>query len=308
MRLVRTHLLQPEKEEKRMAEGFRILVASDGSPSALAALETGLAFPWPSASTARGLVALHPPGNGLGRIVRAAMTQGLREGVAPLKKSLARRWVRAEVRTPREAPAAAILGEARRYGADAIVLGWRGHGALRRLLAGSVSRTVAARAHCAVLVSRTAHKDVRRLVLGLDGTANARRAVRLVERLAPPRGNRVFLVHVLTPVPVITLGRVPAQTRVMVRQEVARLNAANRGRAEKRLRAAAAALKRSGWNVTPVLRAGDPLDTLLEVARDRRADALVVGASGKSGVARTLLGSVAAGVLDIARIPVFIAR
>jgi len=291
-----------------MAAQFRILVASDGSPSSGAALDTALAFPWPQGSTACGAIALNEPASGLGRLARAAMAGSLRDGVEPLRRGLAARWPQATVATPREAPATAILGEAKRCGADAIVLGWRGHGAFRRMLAGSVSRAVAARAPCPVLVSRTAQKDVRRLVLGLDGTANARRAVRLVERLAPPRGNRVLLVHVLTPAQVIGLGRVPAQTRAMVRGEVARLNAANRRKAEKRMQAAATALKRRGWHVTLVLRAGDPLETLLAVARDRRADALVVGASGKSGVERTLLGSVAAGALDLARIPVLIAR
>ena len=40
--------------------GFRVLVATDGSPSARAALMTACVFPWPRDSHARSVVALPP--------------------------------------------------------------------------------------------------------------------------------------------------------------------------------------------------------------------------------------------------------
>lgn len=290
-----------------MADRFRILVASDGSPSASAAIDTALAFPWPLASRARGVVALRESGI-LGVATRGALAAGLRTHAELFQRTLAQRWPGADVATPNEAPASAVLGAARRFEADAIVLGWRGHGAFTRLLAGSVSRAVAEAAPCPVLVARTAPKAIRRMVVGLDGTANSRRAVRLLEKLHPPRGNRIFLVHVLTPIALMALGRVPAQTRAMVREEVARVNAANRRRAQKRLDAAAASLMRRGWHVTRMLRAGDPPGLLLQLVRERNADVLVVGATGKSGLVRAMLGSVAVGALNHSPVPVLIAR
>jgi nucleotide-binding universal stress UspA family protein len=49
-------------------------------------------------------------------------------------------------------PAPAILRVAEEDGCDLIVLGSRGHGQLAGLLLGSVSSTVAQRAHCPVLI------------------------------------------------------------------------------------------------------------------------------------------------------------
>jgi nucleotide-binding universal stress UspA family protein len=49
-------------------------------------------------------------------------------------------------------PAQAILRVAEEDGCDMIVLGSRGHGQLAGLLLGSVSSTVAQRAHCPVLI------------------------------------------------------------------------------------------------------------------------------------------------------------
>ena len=62
-----------------------------------------------------------------------------------------------------------ILGEAERFQADVIVVGWRGHGAVRRLLMGSVSRGVVRGSKCAVLVVRRSQR-VRTIVVGVDGS------------------------------------------------------------------------------------------------------------------------------------------
>lgn len=48
-----------------------------------------------------------------------------------------------------------LLDEAKKWGADAIIMGARGHRAIERILLGSVSATIAARAHCTVEVVRS---------------------------------------------------------------------------------------------------------------------------------------------------------
>lgn len=51
-------------------------------------------------------------------------------------------------------PKEAIVEEAERWGADLIVVGSHGHGALKRLFLGSVSLAVATNAHCSVEIVR----------------------------------------------------------------------------------------------------------------------------------------------------------
>ncbi len=52
-------------------------------------------------------------------------------------------------------PKRALIGEARKWGADCIFVGARGLSRIERILIGSVSASVAARAHCSVEVVRT---------------------------------------------------------------------------------------------------------------------------------------------------------
>lgn len=264
-----------------MAALFRILVATDGSAPARAALKTALAFPWPEPSRARGVVALG--GRSTRRIgVRAAAVRALYAQTEPTKRLLARRWPDAWVVALHERPADAIFSEARRFGAQAIAVGWRGHGALRRLLAGSVSRELTARSRIPVLIARRALPRVRRIVIGFDGSAGARRALRFAARLEPRRGSRAVLVNIVGPDALPAIG------------------------AERRTRAAAVLLERAGWPATVHVRAGAPLQALLDATAERKGSVLVLGARATSGLKRIVLGSVAAGALDRARVPVLI--
>jgi nucleotide-binding universal stress UspA family protein len=51
-------------------------------------------------------------------------------------------------------------------------------------------------------------------------------------------------------------------------------------------------------------RRGDVATTILDIARDKEADAIVVGKHGASGIARLLLGSVSRKLVSIANRPV----
>ena len=60
--------------------------------------------------------------------------------------------------------------------------------------------------------------------------------------------------------------------------------------------------------VDRVVSTGAPLRELLATVAKKRADLVVVGAKGVTGVRHLLLGSVAEGVLNRSRVPVFVAR
>jgi nucleotide-binding universal stress UspA family protein len=290
---------------------MRAVVASDGSQSSRAALDLALAFPWPAGTRARGVVSLGKAG-WAGTEYRAAMIRALHASAEELHRELQRRWPRAEVFELHDSPAEAILNEARRFRADAIVLGWRGHGTFARLLAGSVSRAVAERAKASVIVvrggTRLPAREPRRFAVGFDGSANSRKAIRFLARLPAPRGNAVALVQVVEDVLSPPLPRADIDMRVRVRRAFERRSAELRRRAQRRLRAAAAMLERRGWHVTAHLLSGDPLHELLAEARRSRAEVLAVGARGAGAMKRALLGSVASGALNQSPIPVLIAR
>lgn len=90
-----------------------------------------------------------------------------------------------------------IAAAAREYCADLIVMGALGASRWRELLVGGVAHAVVQLAPCPVLVvpRRTSPGDLRRLVLGADGSAGAARAAELTSQLAARLGASVLVVH-----------------------------------------------------------------------------------------------------------------
>lgn len=290
------------------ARRFSVLVATDGSTTAQAAVSTAVRFPWPAHARAFAVVA-RPLRSSIGKpLLWAALDREADLVAQRAARALSRRWSDSEARVVDATPVAGIVAEARRMRADVVVVGWRGHGAWQRLIAGSVSRGVARKAPCSVLVVRATRPAFRRVVLGVDGSPHAARAVALLATLAPPRGGRVTLLQAVDIMPVPRQSLATAAIRASVATEVARINTARRQSARRNLEKAAATLAEAGWKVDAVVSDGAPLRTLLTTVDRTRADVLVVGARGVTGLRHLLLGSVAEGAWHASPVPVLIAR
>jgi nucleotide-binding universal stress UspA family protein len=201
-----------------------------------------------------------------------------------------------------------ILAVAKRFRAGVIVLGGRGHGAVRRMLVGSVSRDVARHTSVTVLVVPHQPKQVRSLVVAFDGSSHARRAAAFVARLeAPPRG-RITFVRVVEPMATPRGAGLPRGVQAELRREVVKQNAALLRQARRSVNAVAAGFRARGWTVQTVVRAGVPLKELLAAVDSTGADVLVLGARGVGGLRRLLLGSVADGALNLSPVPVLVVR
>ena len=121
-------------------------------------------------------------------------------------------------------------------------------------------------------------------------------AVRLAARL----GASVCAVHVYT-IPVYGF---PDGVVVTAPELAARLSEA----AQAHLDAAVDAQKRHGVKLTSVLVTGNPWEEIVEVARARKADLIVMGTHGRHGLPRAIMGSVAERVLRTSEIPVLTVR
>jgi nucleotide-binding universal stress UspA family protein len=286
---------------------FAVVVATDGSSTARAAVVTTLRFPWPDGTEVYGVVARRTRATaGRPVYVLEAFDRAFRKAASDARRLLSARWPGVQIPVVDKSPAQAIIAEARRVGARVIVVGWRGHGPVRRLLLGSVSRAVVRRAICPVLVVNRRPKQIRRLVIGIDGSVNARRAVELVAELPPPPGGSATLVTALEPIAVPPPTLLPPVMRGRVRREILKAEPAVKARRE--LDRAAATLRTAGWRTSTVLRSGAPLAVLLSAVQARRADLLVMGFRGISGLRRLVVGSVADGALNRARVPVLLVR
>ena len=286
---------------------FPVLVATDGSPAARAAVEAAIVFPWPRGSTGHGLVARHTPvlTDATPAVWEALLEVGRAEAHRA-EQRLRRRWPDADVLVTDAPPVPGILTRARRLRARAIVLGSRGLGAVGRFLLGSVSRTVVRQAPCAVLVVRGSARAPRRFLIGVDGSRHARDAVAFVAGLTPLRGGQARLLSVVEPVRLPSTGLMPARVRAMVESEAASLEREHVDAARRQLEAAKARLTRAGWRVKTEIRTGRPLEELVAASTD--ADVLVIGARGVGAVERLVLGSVAEGAVSRAPVPVLVVR
>ena len=146
---------------------MKILLAIDGSPCSDAAVEEVARRPWPDGSSVKVLTALETPLpptpetwavplNYFEELDAALRKQGeniVHRAIQKLKSN--KTFIADAVLVP-GSPRPAILDEAESWGADLIVLGSHGYGALKRFLLGSVSQAVVSHAKCSVEVVRCA--------------------------------------------------------------------------------------------------------------------------------------------------------
>lgn len=206
----------------------------------------------------------------------------------------------------RSAAAAPSLVEyADAHDVDLIVMGTQGRRGVRRALFGSVAEEVLRTAPCPVFTTRVAEEEaeppppaaVERVVAPIDFSDPSRAALRYASRLASVYDAPMTLVHV------VELPSIPT----VYEHEFSGLSPED---IETRVQSV---LEDWGDSVATeqelsyVVESGDPVPTLLQVAA-ASSDLVVMATRGLSGVKRTMLGSVAEGVLRQAPGPVVSAQ
>lgn len=292
---------------------MRILAATDGSAAAGRAIDLVGALAWPPGTEVRlvtvlDTVHLAGPWSAAGTAVALELESSLRTELhAHLAHEAARLGrsgaaVTTAILVGR--PSAAIADAAEGWGADLVVTGSRGLGAVRTALLGSVCAELVERAPCPVLVARTA--TVHRILLADDGSETARAAEAALAAIGPLARLPVEVVSVAEraePGPGDLRGADLARLGAL---HAAR-TAAARAHHERIARDAADRLAAGGRTVGWTVPAGDPAAAIVDEAEARGADLVALGTHGRSGLDRIFLGSVARAVLTHARCSVLVA-
>ena len=112
----------------------------------------------------------------------------------------------------------------------------------------------------------------------------------------------LLVVHVLTPVmPMVGDGYVSPK----VYEEI---EATSRAQAQAQLDRLLGKARKAGVRVKGLLMEGVPHEQITRAARSKRADLVVIGTHGRTGLAKFFLGSVAGRVVSIAPCPVLTVR
>jgi nucleotide-binding universal stress UspA family protein len=111
------------------------------------------------------------------------------------------------------------------------------------------------------------------------------------------------IAHVLAPFVPVAAGE-----GFILPETYERLDASARAAARKQLDRLVARARQAGVRATGLLLDGAPHEQILRAIKARRADLVVIGTHGRTGLTRFLLGSVAARVVTLAPCPVLTVR
>lgn len=187
----------------------------------------------------------------------------------------------------------------RSRGADLLVVGHRGRGGFLSLLLGSVALQCAQHADCPVVVVRPGARSAgpeRRVVVGVDGSEPARRALLWAADEARRRHATLEIVHCWHPRIGLPFGPAVSAT------DRASLEAA----AHTVVAAASRGVEGRLLHIEPIVVDAPAAATLLGASAG--ADLVVVGTRGHGGFPGLLLGSVSTQVLHHAECPAVIVR
>lgn len=209
-------------------------------------------------------------------------------------------------------PSGVLLAKAEEWKPDLIVVGSEGHSALGRFFFGSVSQSVMIHAPCSVRIARPSSSErgpdqPARLVVGIDGSEQADLAVSEIISRNWPAGSEV---RVVTAMAVLFGGDLQRYDlhKVPPKLMATETYQAEKVRLDKITGGAAKRLEDAGFNVSTVIKVGDPKALLLSEAEDCKADCIFVGATGLGRIGRLLIGSVSSAVAARAQCSVEVVR
>jgi nucleotide-binding universal stress UspA family protein len=142
---------------------------------------------------------------------------------------------------------------------------------------------------------------IRRILYASDFSSASRAAFRKAVELAKQNRAELIVAHVLAPVIPVADGYVSARAYEEMEQ-------ASRRHGQKQLGALVAKARAAGVRARALLLEGVVSERIVRAARGQRADLVVIGTHGRTGLARFVLGSVASRVVSHATCPVLTVR
>jgi nucleotide-binding universal stress UspA family protein len=285
----------------------KILVATDFSPSADRALETALALAAPQRGEVHLTHALEviapavPPYTvSIPDELIGASREAARKKLAAAEATLRARGVATSTALGSVPAAISTAARAREIGADLVVVGSHGHTGVRRFLLGSVAEHTVAQSPVSVLVVRgEGHAEApKTIVVGTDFSPASERAVALAADWARAFGAQLHLVNGLQ----LTM---PFLAPYEVTVPDAFIDASY---AEAKKKLAAIAEKLAGVDAHPTVLSAAPHEAIDALATRVKADLIVTGSRGLTGLKHLVLGSVAERTLRHAPCSVLIVK
>ena len=205
-------------------------------------------------------------------------------------------------------PGWGIILKAEGWGADLVVVGAGKHSLIERIQFGSISRKVLGACELSVRVGRHSSRyseSSLRIIIGLDGSPDAERAVEAVAERVWPAGSEVHLITVLEK---RLSFLIPSLIPRLARWSSAADSDNDQAWIDRMMKAAREKLQNANLKISCGVLKGDPSQRLLDAAVDWQADCIFTGARGLSGIERFLIGSVSSDIAARAECSVEVVR
>ncbi|MEY4704701.1 MAG: hypothetical protein RL042_897 [Nitrospirota bacterium] len=198
--------------------------------------------------------------------------------------------------------AESIILTAEESHADLVIVGQRGMTATPSFLLGGVSQKVATYAPCSVLVVKEPMAKLDRIIVAIDGSEAAHKAVEFLAH-CPFKGPAQVVVVTVWPSPRSETWGIPSG--VPGRSELKQMV---EDKGQELLRKITGECASESYRLTTELLHGDPAFAILDAAVRHQAQLIVIGSRGMKAIKRFLLGSVSEKVLVHASCSVLIVR
>src|ERR671930_86804 len=146
-------------------------------------------------------------------------------------------------------------------------------------------------------------KRIKRILYATDYSQASERALDQAVQLAKQNGAELWVVHVLEPITPYVTGDDYGSTELYLR-----LEETNKKDAQSSMQKLMQKLKKLKVNAKSLLLKGSTHDQIIKAARSKKADMIVIGTHGRTGLTKLFMGSVAGKVVSTAQCPVLTVR
>jgi len=283
---------------------MKVLLTIDTSQASKYVVEEAAARPWPTGTIFSVVNVVDPQSFAK---LPAAIEDAKRTGQVLVKaaaETLSRSGHKANYESFVGFPKSGIAEYAKQWGADLVMAGSHGQGALKRFLLGSVAQGILRTAPCSVEIVRPsshgapASSHPLKLLLATDGSEFSVAAANSIASRPWPKSSQVKIISAVeVVVPDNQIAGYPLSSAYPV-SLLDELMKSARAHAQEAVEHARELLAAAKWNVadgetTPL---GDPRIVVLDEAKQWGADLIVMGSHGRRGFDRILLGSVSESV------------
>jgi nucleotide-binding universal stress UspA family protein len=207
-------------------------------------------------------------------------------------------------------PATAIIDFAVKSDVNLIVISTHGRTGVSHWPLGSIANKVVQRSNIPVFLVRSsragktpADKELRKILVTLDGSRFSEAIIPYVERLARVMGSEVVLLRVMEPAKIPRLASY-ADVEKYEKDFAAKLEREARRYLEKKK----TALASKGIKANSALLEGKPVETILQYAEDNSVNLIALTTHGFSGITKWAYGSVASRVIEGSSKPTLLVR